>query len=129
MLDVVCGKGTYIRSLARDLGTALGCGAHLAALRRTQVGPLALATAVPLSVLIAELDQLKQHILAPETAIADWPRVDVDAVMAQRIRHGLPVELDQTGVYARVHGPDGSLLALVRRADTGWQPFRVFSWA
>lgn len=129
VLDVVCGKGTYIRSLARDLGAALGCGAHLAGLRRTQVGPLALATAVPLTDLIAEPDQLKQHILPPETAIAEWPRVDVDAAMAQRIRHGLAVQLASAGEYTRVHGPDGLLLALVRRAGTGWQPFRVFSWA
>ncbi len=129
VLDVVCGKGTYIRSLARDLGAALGCGAHLAALRRTQVGPLNLDSAVPLTRLLAEPDQLKQQILPPETAIVDWPRVDVDAAITQRIRHGLPVRLNSPGEQARVHDPDGLLLALVRRVDTGWQPFRVFSWA
>lgn len=129
ILDVVCGKGTYIRALARDLGAALGCGAHLASLRRTQVGPLNLLTAVPLTSLITDPDQLKQHVLPPETAIVDWPRVDVDVDTTQRIRHGLPIPLGITGELARIHGPDGALLALVRRADDEWQPFRVFAWA
>lgn len=129
MLDVMCGKGTYIRALARDLGAALGCGAHLANLRRTQVGPLTLASAVPLTSLLAEPERLSQHVLPPETAIADWPRVDVDAGTTQRIRHGLPVALEITGEVARIHGPDEVLLALVRRAGAVWQPFRVFAWA
>ncbi len=131
-IEVTCGKGTYIRAIARDLGAALGCGAHLAALRRTQVGPLGEAAAVALDTLAADADCLPQHLLRPETAILDWSRVDVDEQTAKRIRNGLPVRAahpQPVGEYARAHLADGTLLALLRKTNGDWQPFRVFSWA
>lgn len=130
-IEVVCGKGTYIRAIARDLGTALGCGAHLAALRRTAVGPLIAARAVALGTLVATPASLAEHLLPPETAILDWPRVDVDEPTAKRIRNGLSVRLSEpepTDDCIRAHGPEGHLLALLRKSDSAWQPFRVFSW-
>jgi len=128
-LDIVCGKGTYIRALARDLGAALGCGAHLASLRRTQVGPLNIETAVPLDTLLGDRDQATQWLLAPEVAVADWNRVDVDEAMLRRIRNGLPVQLPAEGELARAHTPDGALLALLHHDNGLWRPFRVFAWA
>jgi tRNA pseudouridine55 synthase len=128
-LDVVCGKGTYIRALARDLGAALGCGAHLAALRRTGVGPLRIDAAVPLATLQNEPAHLPEHLLPPEAAVAALPRIDMDQTRAERIRHGLPFGHNAVGGLARVHDEHGALLALVRRADDVWQPFKVFDWS
>ncbi|HEY0737588.1 MAG TPA: tRNA pseudouridine(55) synthase TruB [Herpetosiphonaceae bacterium] len=127
-LDVVCGKGTYIRSLARDLGATLGCGAHLAALRRTQVGPLGIDSAVPLTTLLDDPSLLEQHMLTPDTAVADWPRADVDEATVRRIRNGLAVRLPVSGELARAHAPDGHLVALLRFDSGLWQPFKVFTW-
>ena len=91
-LRVTCSKGTYIRVLAEDLGKALGCGAHLAGLRRTRVGPLDLEGAVPL----AELEPLSEtELLARlkpvDTLLASLPAVRLDGEGEARFRHGNPV--------------------------------------
>jgi tRNA pseudouridine55 synthase len=127
-IDVVCGKGTYIRALARDLGTTLGCGAHLAALQRTAVGPLRIDAAVSLDDLINDPAQLHVHLLPPAAAVAGLPRIDIDSEGAQRIRHGLPLTHTLRGEVARVHDEHGTLLALARRTDDRWHPFKVFDW-
>ncbi|MFV9505117.1 MAG: tRNA pseudouridine(55) synthase TruB [Oscillochloridaceae bacterium umkhey_bin13] len=125
-LNVVCGKGTYIRSLARDLGAALGCGAHLASLARTFVGPFALTEALPLETLMAEPDRLPQLLLPPEVALADWPVVQLDEAAATRIRHGLPIDLPELpGEQARAHDPAGALIAVLQRQGSQWRPVKV----
>lgn len=124
---VECGKGAYIRSLARDIGAALGCGAHLAALRRTFVGPFHLDTALSLDTLGADPANLVAALLPPETAIADWPAVTLDAEKARRVANGMPVDLPALdGERARAHGPDGALLAVLRRSGDHWRPEKVF---
>lgn len=128
-LDVRCGKGTYIRSIARDLGAALGCGAHLAALRRVAVGSLTIDDAVPLATLSEAPALPDRHLLRPATAVADWPRIDVDDAAARRIRNGLPIAAASPGDHARAHSADGALLALLRRDDDDWKPFKVFNWS
>lgn len=135
LLTVECGKGTYIRSLARDLGVALGCGAHLAALERTFVGPFHLAGAVTLDALLADPGLLPAALLPPETAVADWYAFHLDAAQARRVANGMPVSLptlagmseaDAPGLRARAHAPDGSLIALLRREGEAWRPEKVF---
>lgn len=128
-LAITCGKGTYIRALARDLGAALGCGAHVVALRRTQVGTLTLASAITLAELEAEPGRLVQALLPPDVAVADWPRLDLDASAAQRVANGLPVPRTLAAPRARAHGPDGRLLALLEPRGEQWQPVRVFRWS
>ena len=128
-LDVLCSKGTYIRSLARDLGAALGCGAHLASLRRTAVGEFTLADAHPLAGLTEESIPLAQVLLPAERAVLDWPAAQVDAETARRVRNGLPVALEVAGQRARIHAPGGELLALAHRAGELWQPDKVFDWS
>lgn len=124
---VECGKGAYIRSLARDIGAALGCGAHLAALRRTFVGPFHLDTALPLATLGGDPAQLAAALLPPETAIAGWPAVTLDTEQARRVANGMPVDLPALGgERARAHGPYGALLAVLRRSGDHWRPEKVF---
>jgi tRNA pseudouridine55 synthase len=126
-LEVECGKGTYIRSLARDIGAALGCGAHLAALIRTFVGPFRLDAAVGLDELQADPARLAAALLPPEVAVADWPAVQLDAAAARRAANGMALSLPELpGDRARAHGPDGALLALLRREGADWQPEKVF---
>jgi tRNA pseudouridine55 synthase len=129
VVDVVCGKGTYIRSLARDLGMALGCGAHLQALRRTAVGPLVISDAIPLEQLLVDPAQIQQWLLPPEAAVADWPRIDVDDVTAARVRNGVAIDLSTPAKLVRVHTLDGTLLALLRHDAGLWRPFKVFDWS
>jgi tRNA pseudouridine55 synthase len=149
-LDVMCSKGTYIRSLARDLGEALGCGAHLQALRRTAVGTFLIEDAVPLDTVTGwqgdevtkaldtitltpappHLVTLSARLLPPELAVADWPAVALGSVAAQRVRNGLAIELPDTNAdRVRAHGPEGALLALLVRAGDVWKPQKVFDWS
>jgi tRNA pseudouridine55 synthase len=143
-LDIICGKGTYIRALARDLGAALGCGAHLQALRRTAVGTFRVEDAVPLDALVPDQEHMTQPVAAasvlriplsmallpPEQAVADWPMAAVDAAEERQIRNGqLIARAGLDGDRARAYAPDGSLLALLTRADDRWRPVKVFDWS
>lgn len=109
-IEVECSSGTYIRSLAADIGSALGGGAHLRDLRRTAIGSFTIDEAAPLEALTPE------SLLAPAHAMRDLRSVTVDEAVAQDIAHGkvLPVEslgVSGTGPWA-VHGADGALLAV-----------------
>lgn len=108
VLDVRCSKGTYIRTLAEDIGKALGCGAHLKALRRTGSGALTLAQALTLDALQAmapaERDAQLRH---PDVLVADWPELRLDESEAGRFLTGLRRRValaDQPKV--RVYGPE-----------------------
>ena len=94
-LRVRCSKGTYIRSLAVDIGRELGCGAHLAALRREASGPFSLRDAITL----ADLESMaaaeaRAMLLPPDRALENRPRVDLDEGAAGEIRHGRTVRTD-----------------------------------
>lgn len=108
-LVVTATKGFFVRSLAFDLGEALGCGAHLAALRRTASGHFTLAQAVPLAE-VAEKGPAR--LIAVADALVEIPLVRVDAVEAARVRHGGVVEVAHPDALVRVLGPGDELLAL-----------------
>jgi tRNA pseudouridine55 synthase len=84
-VEVYCGKGTYIRSLARDLGDRLGCGAFVQILRRTRVGPFADNDAVALD---CDAAVARASVLPPEAAVTDLPRAEVTLADAERLAHG-----------------------------------------
>ena len=93
-IRVACSKGTYIRVLAADIGLALGCGAHLAGLRRSGVGDLTLAGSVTLAQLDALPEADRLAFLQPVDALLQsLPSVQLDGEAAQRFRHGNPVDL------------------------------------
>ena len=89
IVDVLCSKGTYVRSLAADLGEALGCGAHLAALRRTASGGFDISDAHAIDALAA-MDQVQRDacLLAPSALTAQLPGLDVDGVDGQAFPAG-----------------------------------------
>jgi len=129
-LDILCSKGTYIRSLAHDLGAALGCGAHLQALRRTAVGGFVIEQATPLVLLEENPETIMSTILPPEIAVVDWPMITMDEEEARRLRNGLAIpRTDIDADRARAHGPEGSLLALLVQAGELWRPAKVFDWS
>jgi tRNA pseudouridine55 synthase len=107
-IDVRCSKGTYIRTLAEDLGEALGCGAHLAALRRTASGPLELAGAFTLD----QLNDMSESerdaaLLAADTLLADQPLLRLDADEAGRFLSGLRRRVAHGDApCVRVYGPE-----------------------
>lgn len=105
---VVCGKGTYVRSLADDMARALGGFAHLTSLRRTRTGPLGLDRAVT----IDALDDWERRIVPAGEALADLPRLDVDDDAARLVGSGRPIPADHITGPLRVTRPDGTLLAV-----------------
>ncbi|MEO8924305.1 MAG: tRNA pseudouridine(55) synthase TruB [Caldimonas sp.] len=112
LLDVVCSKGTYIRTLAEDIGEALGCGAHLAALRRTASGRLTVDAALPIESL-EDFDEseLDAALLPAHALVADSPKVLLDAEDAGRFLAGVRRRLALADApQVRVHGPDGAFL-------------------
>ncbi len=131
VLRVACSKGTYIRVLAADLGTALGCGAHLTALRRTVVGDLDLACAVTLAELEAMDESIRIGRLAPVDALLQsLPAIHLNAADRERFSHGNPVN-PQQGVpgSARVYA-DGYLLGVGEvRAEGKLWPKRLVQLA
>jgi tRNA pseudouridine55 synthase len=111
-LDVRCSKGTYIRTLAEDIGEALGCGAHLAALRRTASGPLHVEAALPIECL-AEFDEaaLDAVLLPAHALVADWPEISLETEDAGRFLAGMRRRLGHAdAAQVRVHGPGGAFL-------------------
>lgn len=133
-IEVVCSKGTYVRSLARDLGAALGCGAHLAALRRLRTGPFTLNDAHSLEGLAAAAawGALPALVLPPDMALLPAPALIVGAAGETRLLTGRSIPAGTgaalTGTMARAYGSDGTFLAVVRTtADGNWAPEKVFA--
>lgn len=107
-LTVRCSKGTYIRTLAEDIGEALGCGAHLAGLRRVGSGPLDIAHAVTLETLAEWTEEQRDaHLMPPDALVADWPAIRLAAEEAGRFLSGLRRRVVQPDAPAvRVYGPE-----------------------
>jgi tRNA pseudouridine55 synthase len=92
-VEVRCGKGTYIRSLARDVGRVLGCGGHVRQLRRTRVGPFSVEEAVSLD---ADRDLARARLLPVGLALVELPRVVVSEGDVRRLRNGQAIRLPPT---------------------------------
>lgn len=130
-LEIVCGSGTYIRSIGRDLGNVLGCGAVMSELQRTAVGPFAIEDSVDPERITAE--SLHSHLLPALTAVSHLPRYDCTEADVAELRHGrrIPARGSQPvkdGELTALVGPDGQLAALsVPLEDRPtFQPKQVF---
>ena len=131
-LDVACSPGTYVRSLAHDLGRALGVGGHLSALTRMASGEWRLEEAVTLDELQAAVEAGRwPDLLHPlDAALGAFDRVNLPDELARRVGQGQTIPLDCPAHtrLARAYTPDGKLLALLRPCDEPgfWRPQKVF---
>jgi tRNA pseudouridine55 synthase len=134
-IEVDCSGGTYIRSLAQDIGSALGCGAHLKRLVRLKSGPFHLYDAVPLTVLEEAFrgDDWQSYVHPMDEVLLDWPAAILDRESEALVTRGVDVELHfagdtgPTGSHCRAYSADGHFLAVITKTDTGlWHPEKVF---
>jgi tRNA pseudouridine55 synthase len=124
-IDVHCSKGTYVRTLAEDIGERLGCGAHVSALRRTSVGPYTDAELVTLE----QLEDLKandmpamDNLLLPiETALTQWPDVELSADASFYLQQGQPVLVPHapTSGWVRLYATNRLFLGMGEILDDG----------
>jgi tRNA pseudouridine55 synthase len=132
-IRVRCSKGTYIRVLAADIGTALGCGASLSALTRTQAGALSLLhpAAATLDALRAMSESERQARLLPvDTLLASLPALNVAAPEAERLLLGQKLGLKESKIdgFARIYGPNKRFLGLVEVGAGGRTvPYRMLA--
>jgi tRNA pseudouridine55 synthase len=113
-VGVECGKGLYVRTLAEDIGAALGCGAHLGALRRTRVGTFDVSGAIGLDELERlPLEQRRERPLPIDALLQTLPRVDLDPRACEQLEHGRSIACGAASAQrARVYGPQGRLLGV-----------------
>jgi tRNA pseudouridine55 synthase len=115
---IVCGPGTYIRALARDLGRATGSAAHLSALRRTRSGPFDVSGATS----FADLRDGRAALRSPREALPSLPAQRVSGEDAGRLARGMRVEATIEGERAALVDEEGTLLAIAERTESQWQP-------
>ena len=131
VIDVYCSSGTYVRSLANDLGNVLGCGAHLIGLRRTKSGRFTLRDSVPLNKLRDAFTDGSwyQYLIPAADALSDWPSIELNPEMVDAVRHGhrIPVT-EKLGDMVCGISELGELIALLEYdpEKNEWQPKKVF---
>jgi tRNA pseudouridine55 synthase len=130
-LDILCTSGTYIRSLARDLGAELGTAAYLSALRRSQVGPFNVEAAISLDEVVAMMSegQWRNRLIPAAKALPDLPEIRLNPEQLQALRHGRKVgETEGWTGLARGLTEDGDLVAILegQPGESSWQPRKVF---
>ncbi|MDR2000845.1 MAG: tRNA pseudouridine(55) synthase TruB [Zoogloeaceae bacterium] len=132
VIEVDCSKGTYVRTLAADLGEKLGCGAHLIALRRTRIGDLNVTDSLSLAQLEALPPEARDTRLAPVDALLKTlPAAQLTAAEAERITHGQALCWQGKGEGAqwRLYAPQGQFLGLGELSADGWlKPRRLLTF-
>jgi len=135
VLDVRCSKGTYVRTLAEDIGEVLGCGAHLTGLRRTGTAGFDLADAHSIEAFEAmELPARDATLLPTDCLVIDLPQIQLDAAATKRLTHGLSVRFPENSEIIpslRLYGDTGNglstFLGLGELADCTLYPRRLLS--
>jgi len=135
VVDVHCSSGTYVRSLANDLGAALGCGAYLVGLRRTKSGRFTLRDATPLRKLqdAFTIGAWYQYLIPAAEALAEWTAVELNPDQVEEVKHGHRVKAAPDAQPGMVRGISmaGELIAIMDLASAAddspeWQPKKVF---
>jgi tRNA pseudouridine55 synthase len=117
-VTITCGSGTYVRSLARDLGALAGSAAHLAALRRTRSGSFDVADATT----VTDLRAGRASVLPARAAVPGLPAEQLSELDTRRIAHGQTVPARVDGARAALIGDDGTLVAVADRDGDAWRP-------
>lgn len=135
-LEVICGKGTYIRSLAQDIGEALGCGAVMKNLVRTRVGPFTLEESITLAQLAEMVGRgcAERYLYPPDYALQSFDALVVNHEQQCSLIHGMPISLESNTIeikpaaVSRVYNQDGGFVGMVEydAANLRWQPHKIF---
>ena len=136
-VDIVCGKGFYVRSLAHDVGDALGCGGHLKTLVRRRTGPFHLNDSILLEEAVQGIQsgRADELLAGPDCVLESMPAIVVGQQHLTAIRngrplpHGLGVVADSGAEYARAYSTDGAFVAIMRFDSNlrQWRPSKVFN--
>ena len=132
-LAIECSKGTYIRSLAHDLGTQIGCYAYLEALVRTRSGPFTLSDSITLQQFTdaIETNSIQHYAFPIDKALEQYPAIKLDAETAERVKHGNTFNnaVAHNSALARVYDINGAFIAIAEWNDEqqAWQPKKVFA--
>ena len=134
-INVDCSKGTYIRSLAHDLGQLLGCGAHLKNLTRLRCGPFYIEGALSLPQIEGAFHKntWEELLHSMDSPLSNWKAIIVDKVNELAIRNGRSLSLDETSLssekYCRAYNLDGNFIAVLHFISEKklWHPKKVFS--
>jgi tRNA pseudouridine55 synthase len=132
VFEVRCSKGTYVRTLAADIGDRLGCGAHLAALRRTGIGILDVGNAHSLAMLEDLTAEARDGLLLPpDSLLAGLAEACLGMADADRLRHGQAVRwAGEEGTRLRVYDAERSFIGVCRQLADGWlKPIRLVAGA
>jgi tRNA pseudouridine55 synthase len=135
-LEIVCGKGTYIRSLAHDIGEAMGCGAIMKNLVRTRVGPFSLKESISLEQLKEMVDKgyAERYLYPPDYALQSFDAIVVNNEQQCSLIHGMPITVafasmeTKSAGFSRVYNSDGGFIGMVEwdTANLRWQPHKIF---
>lgn len=136
VIDAECGRGAYMRSLAHDIGEAMGVGAHLKALTRLSHGPFKSSEAIPVELVekMAEEGTWERALMPLDIVLSDMRAVGLTRPQEKVLRNGQPVDLGAASHYAphlesiRAYSPDGVFLAVLRlhKSEGVWKPHKVF---
>jgi tRNA pseudouridine55 synthase len=131
VVDIHCSSGTYVRSLAHDLGELLECGANLTGLRRTKSGRFTLKDAIPLRKLVEafENNSWYQYLIPAAEALSDWPSITLNNEEVDTVRHGHRITREESvGNLVRAITEQGELVALMEydAESNEYQPRKVF---
>ncbi len=133
ILAIECSKGTYIRSLAHDLGTQVGCYAYLEALDRTRNGPFRLSESITLEQFAdaVAMNSIQDYVYPLDKALEQYPAIMLDVETAERVKHGNTfnnLRAIHSGL-ARVYDSNGAFVAIAEwdKEQQAWQPKKVFA--
>ena len=137
VIEVECSGGTYIRSLAHDIGLALGCGAHLGKLIRLKSEPFDVSEAVPLALLEEASTRgcWQCYLYAVDEVLLGWEAAILDRESESLVANGRSISLERSCVFSqsvdrcRAYSTDGRFLAVLRRKEGLWHPEKVFHLA
>ncbi len=127
--EIHCSSGTYIRTIAHDLGQLLGCGAHLSALRRLKIGASHVDAAIPLAHL--EKKGLQDHLRSMDSAAAVLPSVVISAEESKKVSSGIQIPKreepqPEDSTLVRAYNEEGQFIGILETIDNQWKPRKIF---